>query len=74
METLEKRRAFYKQAQMVFQDPISGVNPTLNVFEALAEPLVNPLNIADTELSLRIERACEMFHIAKNTSTNTRFC
>ncbi|WP_199766041.1 ABC transporter ATP-binding protein [Helicobacter salomonis] len=65
MATLPQRREFYKQAQMVFQDPISCVNPSLNVYEVLAEPLVNLLHVKGAELTKRIQRACEMFHISQ---------
>lgn len=39
----EKKRmkAFRAQAQMVFQDPYSSLNPRLSVFELIAEPLTN---------------------------------
>ncbi|WP_205588347.1 ATP-binding cassette domain-containing protein [Helicobacter vulpis] len=65
MGTLTERRAFYKQAQMVFQDPVSCVNPSLSVYEVLAEPLVHLLHIKGAELTERIQQACEMFQIAK---------
>ena len=34
-----ERRALQKQMQIIFQDPFSSLNPRLNVFELIADPL-----------------------------------
>ncbi len=35
----EARRAFQRQAQMVFQDPYSSLSPRMRIFDTLSEPL-----------------------------------
>jgi oligopeptide/dipeptide ABC transporter ATP-binding protein len=40
-----KRKALWRNAQMVFQDPFSSLNPTMTIRDTLAEPLRN-FNIA----------------------------
>lgn len=39
LSNLAKRREFYKNIQIVFQDSISAINPSFSVFEAISEPL-----------------------------------
>ena len=46
--SLQKRREFYSQVQILFQDPISSLNPRLTLRKSLAEPLANLLGIFDT--------------------------
>ncbi len=46
------RRAFYRQVQMIFQDPYGSINPSHDVFTIVSRPLVyqgvsNPTEIAD---------------------------
>ncbi len=48
LRNLTQRQAFYKQVQILFQDPISSLNPRYNVFENLQEPLRYLLNIHDS--------------------------
>ncbi|MFC3847068.1 ATP-binding cassette domain-containing protein [Helicobacter baculiformis] len=63
MSSLRQRRAFYQKVQMVFQDPIGCINPTLSVFEVLAEPLTCLLKLKGVELEKRVKQACDMFYI-----------
>ncbi|MGX3098565.1 ABC transporter ATP-binding protein [Helicobacter sp. 23-1046] len=39
------QKAFYKQVQILFQDPISSLNPRLTLRESLSEPLQNLLGV-----------------------------
>ena len=48
LASLQKRREFYSQVQILFQDPISSLNPRLTLRKSLAEPLQNLLGIFDT--------------------------
>lgn len=43
-----KRKAFYRQAQLIFQDPLDALNPRLTISQIIAEPLVN---LSDKKLS-----------------------
>lgn len=45
LNNLAQRRDFYKQLQILFQDPLSSLNPRYNVLENLQEPLKYLLNI-----------------------------
>lgn len=45
----KQRRALYKELQILFQDPISSLNPRLRVWESLQEPLANLLGVRDKE-------------------------
>ncbi len=47
--------------QMVFQDPTESLNPSMRVFDAIADPLRRLLKIRDrAELDRRVRRAAEM--------------
>lgn len=37
---VQERREFLKQAQIVFQDPFSSLNPRMSVYQLIAEPLL----------------------------------
>ena len=45
LNNLCQRRVFYKDVQILFQDVVSSLNPRLNVFENLKEPLIYLLGI-----------------------------
>ena len=38
---LKQKRAFYRQVQVIFQDPLDALNPRLNIADIIAEPLYN---------------------------------
>ena len=40
VDTLASRRELYKNVQIVFQDPLSSVNPASSVFDVIKEPLM----------------------------------
>ncbi|MEH2921327.1 nickel import ATP-binding protein NikE [Samsonia erythrinae] len=52
-----QRKAFYREIQMVFQDPISAVNPRKTVGEILREPMRHLLSLT---MSQQIARARAM--------------
>ena len=43
-----KRKAFYRQVQLIFQDPLDALNPRLTISQIIAEPLAN---LSDKKLS-----------------------
>ncbi len=53
-KTLMQKRNFYKQVQILFQDPISSLNPRLNIFQSLQEPLINLFAIKNTQEQLQM--------------------
>ncbi|WP_158654965.1 ABC transporter ATP-binding protein [Helicobacter muridarum] len=48
-----QRRAFYKQVQIIFQDPISSLNPRFTILQNLQEPLSYLLDINDKKTQLQ---------------------
>ena len=67
----EKLREFRKNAQMVFQDPYSSINPRLSVDELISEPLrihkVYPDNKGMTD---RVRELMDTVGLAKRLSTS----
>lgn len=53
LENLQQKKEFYKQAQILFQDPLSSLNPRYNVLEHLQEPLNHLLNIQSKPAQLQ---------------------
>ncbi len=53
LKTLTQKREFYKQVQILFQDPISSLNPKINILQNLQEPLINLLSIKDKQEQLK---------------------
>ncbi|QCD44394.1 ATP-binding cassette domain-containing protein [Campylobacter mucosalis] len=66
LDTLSQRRKFYSQAQLVFQDPISAVNPRFSTKEVLCEPLKHLFNLKKDEINARVEQICEVLYIKKS--------
>lgn len=52
LQNLAQRRAFYSSVQIIFQDPISSLNPRLTLMQSLAEPLVYLLSIHDQKAQM----------------------
>lgn len=50
-ETVDKFRG---EIQAIFQDPFSSLNPTLNVYEIISEPMVNEKKYKEKELKERV--------------------
>ncbi len=53
LENLQQKKEFYKQAQILFQDPLSSLNPRYNVLEHLQEPLTCLLSIKNKAAQLQ---------------------
>lgn len=53
LQNLHQRREFYKQVQILFQDPLGSLNPRYNVLEHLQEPLNYLLNIKNKAVQLQ---------------------
>ncbi len=56
----QARTAFQKQAQMVFQDPFSSLNPRMQIIDTLTEPM--DIHQIGTKAERR-DRACEMLQL-----------
>lgn len=52
-------RAVYKKIQIVFQDSESSLNPQMTVYELIAEPLRNLLNISRAEERVQVSELME---------------
>lgn len=60
--TLSQRREFYKNAQMVFQDPVGSTNPAFSVREVINEPLKY---LGEKNANALIEEVCDTLQIKK---------
>ena len=56
-------RAFRAQAQMVFQDPYSSLNPRMKVRDIIGEPLVVHRGMKGAELDAEVARLLELVHL-----------
>jgi oligopeptide/dipeptide ABC transporter ATP-binding protein len=52
----EELRSFRRSAQIVFQDPFAAINPTMTIFDVIAEPLRVQGLASGSELAGRVER------------------
>nr|WP_239113311.1 ABC transporter ATP-binding protein [Shimia biformata] len=65
----DQRVAFQRQAQMVFQDPYSTLNPRMRVMEALAEPLEIHGIGSNSERMARAEEMLKWVGLSPNMMT-----
>jgi oligopeptide/dipeptide ABC transporter ATP-binding protein len=56
-------RAFRAQAQMVFQDPYSSLNPRMKVRDIIGEPLVVHRGMKGHQLDSEVARLLELVHL-----------
>lgn len=56
-------QAFRAQAQMVFQDPYSSLNPRMKVRDIVGEPLVIHRGMKGTALDAEVARLLELVHL-----------
>ncbi len=54
VDTLASRRELYKNVQIVFQDPLSSVNPASSVFDVIKEPLMYLGEFSAQEIKTRV--------------------
>lgn len=73
LKNLAQKREFYKQIQIVFQDSISALNPALDVFEAISEPLDYLSNFSKNEKIKIVENLLKKVHLDINLDTKVSF-
>jgi oligopeptide/dipeptide ABC transporter ATP-binding protein len=67
----EKTREVRREIQMVFQDPLSSLNPRMTIFETISEPLLVHKVIAGAEFRERASQALEEVNL--NTELLDRY-
>jgi peptide/nickel transport system ATP-binding protein len=65
--TGKARRDYWKQVQIIFQDPFSSLNPRMRIGEILAEPIRN-YGVATGDLSARVEDLLELVGLPPTAS------
>jgi hypothetical protein len=60
---IKRRREFYRQVQIVFQDSLSAVNPSASVYEVIEEPLKNLSGLSKSEQAARIKELLKSLKI-----------
>ncbi|HEY0182473.1 MAG TPA: ABC transporter ATP-binding protein [Rhodopila sp.] len=63
------RKALWRQAQMVFQDPHSSLDPKMSVYDTLAEPLRNFGIARGAEAQARIHQTLDACGLAKHAAS-----
>ena len=65
-KNLASRREIYRQMQIVFQDPLSSVNPRNSVFECIKEPLDYLFKFNKTQLENRVKEALNFVGLSED--------
>lgn len=65
-KNLVSRREIYRQMQIVFQDPLSSVNPRNSVFECIKEPLDYLFKFDKTQLENRVKEALNFVGLSED--------
>ncbi len=63
---LDKRRALYRQMQIVFQDPLGAVNPRNSVRECIEEPLNYLFDLSASERARRVRSALDLVELSES--------
>jgi oligopeptide/dipeptide ABC transporter ATP-binding protein len=63
--TGKRLNQFRRNIQIVFQDPLSSLNPVMNIFSILAEPLTTHTDLSGEALQKRLEELIEMVGLSK---------
>ena len=67
----QERREFLKQAQIVFQDPFSSLNPRMSVYQLIAEPLlINRVYANNEEVSRKVRSLMDTVGLAERLITS----
>lgn len=73
LKTLSQKREFYKKVQIVFQDSISALNPALNIFEAISEPLDYLSKFTKNEKKKIVTNLLKKVHLDISLDTKVSF-
>jgi 5-methyltetrahydropteroyltriglutamate--homocysteine S-methyltransferase len=65
-KNLASRREIYRQMQIVFQDPLSSVNPRNSVFECIKEPLDYLFKFDKTQLENRVKEVLSFVGLSED--------
>lgn len=65
-KNLASRRKIYRQMQIVFQDPLSSVNPQNSVFECIKEPLDYLFKFDKTQRENRVKEALNFVGLSED--------
>lgn len=65
-KNLVSRREIYRQMQIVFQDPLSSVNPQNSVFECIKEPLDYLFKFDKTQLENRVKEVLSFVGLSED--------
>ncbi len=67
----EERAKFRRQAQIVFQDPFSSLNPRMSVYQLIAEPLlINRVFSSNQEVSEKVKELMDTVGLAERLITS----
>lgn len=69
LSTLEKRRKFYKDIQIVFQDSNSSVNKAFRVLDIIKEPLINMSDLSAKQKDDRVFELLDFVGVNKKLAT-----
>lgn len=69
LSTLEKRRKFYKDIQIVFQDSNSSVNKAFRVLDIIKEPLINMSDLSAKQKDDRVFELLDFVGVNKKLTT-----
>ena len=65
-KNLASRREIYRQMQIVFQDPLSSVNPRNSVFECIKEPIDYLFKFDKTQLENRVKEVLSFVGLSED--------
>ena len=65
-KNLASRREIYRQMQIVFQDPLSSINPQNSVFECIKEPLDYLFKFDKTQLENRVKEVLNFVGLSED--------
>lgn len=66
-----QRRAFRRQVQLIFQDPLEALNPRMTAAEIIAEPLRNLTHLGRKEITRRVKKL--LHDMGLNDDQSTRY-